>query len=87
MDWIFLSNVWSFRIFLYCLLPEFVSLDIYYVDVILARPLGTGNVDSARQNLAASFVNGLVNAGFGQDKLLMEDGNKWLYKNKEHGRC
>jgi hypothetical protein len=20
-----------------------------------------------------------------QDKLLMEDGNKWLYKNKEHG--
>lgn len=44
-----------------------------------------GQVDSARQNLASSFVNGLVNAAFGQDKLLMEDGNKWLYKNKEHG--
>ncbi|CAG2054498.1 unnamed protein product [Timema podura] len=45
-----------------------------------------GQVDSARQNLAASFVNGFVNAGFGHDKLLMEDGNKWLYKNKEHVR-
>merc|ERR1712066_614778 len=29
--------------------------------------------------------NGFINTGFGQDKLLMEDGNKWLYKNKEHG--
>ncbi|KAL8579194.1 26S proteasome non-ATPase regulatory subunit 2 [Nucella lapillus] len=47
--------------------------------------LGPNNLDSARQNLASSFVNGFVNAGFGQDKLLMEDGNKWLYKNKEHG--
>ena len=47
--------------------------------------LKTGNVDSARQNLASSFVNGFVNAGFGHDKLLMEDGQKWLYKNKEHG--
>ena len=46
---------------------------------------GGGQVDSARQNLASSFVNGLVNAAFGQDKLLMDDGNKWLYKNKEHG--
>lgn len=42
-------------------------------------------MDSARQNLAASFVNGFVNAGFGQDKLLTDDGNKWLYKNKENG--
>lgn len=30
-------------------------------------------------------MNGFVNAGFGVDKLLSEDGNKWLYKNKEHG--
>ena len=35
--------------------------------------------------MASSFVNGFVNAGFGHDKLLMEDGQKWLYKNKEHG--
>merc|ERR1712242_340508 len=45
----------------------------------------SSSVDSARQNLASSFVNGFVNAGFGHDKLLMEDGQKWLYKNKEHG--
>lgn len=48
-------------------------------------PFASTQVDSARQNLAASFVNGFVNAGFGVDKLLTEDGNKWLYKNKEHG--
>ena len=47
--------------------------------------LGAGNVDSARQNLSASFVNGLVNAAFGKDKLLSEDANAWFYKNKEHG--
>jgi len=46
----------------------------------------TANVDSARQNLASTFVNAFVNVGFGQDKLVLtEEGNKWLYKNKEHG--
>lgn len=44
-------------------------------------------VDSARQNLSATFVNAFVNAGFGRDKLVTtEDGNKWMYKNKDHGR-
>jgi len=43
-------------------------------------------VDSARQNLASTFVNGFVNAGYGQDKLLSSEGaNKWFYRNKEHG--
>ena len=42
-------------------------------------------VDSAQANLASSLVNGFVNAGFGQDKLLTNDGNKWLYKNKGYG--
>lgn len=51
-----------------------------------SRPSYGNNVDSARANLASSFVNGLVNCGFGKDKLLLsEDGNKWLYKNKDHG--
>ncbi|XP_071957164.1 26S proteasome non-ATPase regulatory subunit 2-like [Antedon mediterranea] len=45
----------------------------------------SSQVDSARQNLSSSFVNGFVNAGFGQDKLITEDGNSWIYKNKEHG--
>lgn len=63
-----------------------VPEDVYKSHLENSRPsFGGGQVDSARQNLAASFVNGFVNAGFGQDKLLMEDGTKWLYKNKEHG--
>ncbi|CAH1974285.1 unnamed protein product [Acanthoscelides obtectus] len=44
------------------------------------------HLDSARQNLASSLVNGFANAGFGSDKLLTVDGgNKWIYRNKEHG--
>ncbi|XP_069134068.1 26S proteasome non-ATPase regulatory subunit 2-like [Argopecten irradians] len=63
-----------------------VPEDIYKSHLEQSRStIGPSNVDSARQNLASSFVNGFVNAAFGQDKLLMEDGNKWLYKNKEHG--
>lgn len=43
-------------------------------------------VDSARNNLASTFVNAFVNAGFSRDKLVsVEDGNKWMYKNKQHG--
>jgi 26S proteasome regulatory subunit N1 len=44
-------------------------------------------VDSARGNLAGTFVNAFVNAGFGNDKLMVkaEEGNSWIYKNKEHG--
>jgi len=62
-----------------------VPEDIYKSHLENVRPYGPTNVDSARQNLAASFVNGFVNCAFGQDKLLAENGNKWLYKNKEHG--
>eukprot|EP00795_Rhopilema_esculentum_P012677 gene12677-3387_t len=52
-----------------------------------ARPFSTSSVkmDSAKQNLASSFVNGFVNAAFGKDKLLTEDGNKWIYKHNDHG--
>mmetsp|Transcript_18831 Transcript_18831/g.52512 ORF Transcript_18831/g.52512 Transcript_18831/m.52512 type:complete len:900 (-) Transcript_18831:154-2853(-) len=50
------------------------------------------SVDSARQNLASTFVNAFVNAGFGQDKLLTATGGdggenvSWIYKNKDHGK-
>jgi len=45
------------------------------------------NVDSARANLAGTFVNAFVNAGFGNDKLMVEapEGASWVYKNKDHG--
>jgi 26S proteasome regulatory subunit N1 len=63
-----------------------VPEDIYKSHLEPNRPtIGQGSIDSARQNLAASFVSGLVNAAFGKDKLLIEDGNTWLFKNKEHG--
>nr|XP_039267177.1 26S proteasome non-ATPase regulatory subunit 2-like [Styela clava] len=62
--------------------------DIYKTHLENNRPgLGPSgsNVDSARMNLASSYVNGLVNAGFGQDKLLTAEDSKWIYKNKDHG--
>lgn len=69
------------------LTPESVILN--WLPLVRSAPSGFGGsgsqVDSARMNLASSFVNGFVNAAFGQDKLLTDDGNKWLYKNKDHG--
>ncbi|XP_026667185.1 26S proteasome non-ATPase regulatory subunit 2-like [Ceratina calcarata] len=41
--------------------------------------------DSARANLAASFVTGFVHAGFGKDKLMGNAADAWVYKNKDHG--
>eukprot|EP00128_Syssomonas_multiformis_P017422 Colp12_sorted_trinity150504_noHs@33728 len=59
--------------------------DIYKSHLEPARTsFGAGNVDSARANLASTYVNAFVNAGFGQDKLMTEDG-KWLYRNKDNG--
>ncbi|XP_076667953.1 26S proteasome non-ATPase regulatory subunit 2 [Andrena cerasifolii] len=41
--------------------------------------------DSARANLASSFVSGFVHAGFGQDKLMANTEDCWVYKNKDRG--
>ena len=53
-------------------------------------------VDSARQNLASTFVNAFVNAGYGQDKLVTVASEAastsggasthWIFKNREHGK-
>jgi 26S proteasome regulatory subunit N1 len=46
------------------------------------------NVDSARNNLASTFVNAFVNAAYGKDKLMMtddENSSSWIYKTKDHG--
>lgn len=40
---------------------------------------------SSQKNLASTFVNAFVNAGFGNDKLMMVENNEWIYKNKDHG--
>ncbi|CAM9201393.1 unnamed protein product [Chrysoparadoxa australica] len=49
------------------------------------RDTGAQQVDSARANLASTFVNAFVNAGYGKDSLMTVEGNSWLYKNKDHG--
>lgn len=60
--------------------------DIYKSHLEPSNRLYSTSVDSARYNLASSFVNGFVNAAFGKDKILLnDDGNKWLYKNKDLG--
>eukprot|EP00607_Mallomonas_marina_P002396 CAMPEP_0182428130 /NCGR_PEP_ID=MMETSP1167-20130531/21042_1 /TAXON_ID=2988 /ORGANISM="Mallomonas Sp, Strain CCMP3275" /LENGTH=899 /DNA_ID=CAMNT_0024610823 /DNA_START=123 /DNA_END=2822 /DNA_ORIENTATION=+ len=47
---------------------------------------GAAPIDSARANLATSFVNAFANAGFGKDKLVTDSsGSDWIYKNKDHG--
>eukprot|EP00543_Licmophora_paradoxa_P009813 CAMPEP_0202462460 /NCGR_PEP_ID=MMETSP1360-20130828/54085_1 /ASSEMBLY_ACC=CAM_ASM_000848 /TAXON_ID=515479 /ORGANISM="Licmophora paradoxa, Strain CCMP2313" /LENGTH=949 /DNA_ID=CAMNT_0049084949 /DNA_START=11 /DNA_END=2860 /DNA_ORIENTATION=+ len=45
---------------------------------------GGSNVDSARANLASTYVNAFVNCGFGTDKLMTTD-EEWLHRNKDHG--
>ncbi|KAJ3309947.1 proteasome regulatory particle base subunit [Boothiomyces sp. JEL0838] len=63
-------------------LPE----DIYKTHLENTRPGLAATVDSAKQNLASTFVNAFLNCGFGADKLMMgsEDSN-WIFKNKDHG--
>ena len=52
-----------------------------------ARTTDTGQeVQSARHNLASSFVNGFVNAGFCKDKLLLDEESDWVYQNKDDGK-
>ncbi|KAI5122903.1 hypothetical protein M0805_007581 [Coniferiporia weirii] len=60
--------------------------DIYKSHLENARTAGP-NIDSARANLAGTFVNAFVNAGFGNDKLMVgaAEGDSWIYKNKDHG--
>ncbi|KAI0635261.1 26S proteasome regulatory complex non-ATPase subcomplex Rpn1 subunit [Trametes polyzona] len=59
--------------------------DVYKSHLENTRP--TTTVDSAKANLAGTFVNAFVNAGYGNDKLMAkaEEGNSWVYKNKDHG--
>eukprot|EP00457_Paulinella_chromatophora_P001076 gb/GEZN01001078.1/.p1 GENE.gb/GEZN01001078.1/~~gb/GEZN01001078.1/.p1 ORF type:complete len:1026 (-),score=226.37 gb/GEZN01001078.1/:180-3257(-) len=49
------------------------------------RPTGPQAVDSAKQNLASTFVNAFVNCGFCKDTLMTPEKSEWLFKNKGHG--
>ncbi|GMM28369.1 proteasome regulatory particle base subunit [Martiniozyma asiatica (nom. inval.)] len=40
-------------------------------------------LESAKQNLAAAFVNGIVNAGYGEEKLINDE--RWVFKTRDEG--
>ena len=61
----------------------------------ITAPTGSSNrlnrnnaasMDSAKANLASTFVNAFINAGFCNDTLIIDaQDNSWLFKNKNHG--
>ncbi|KAI1337399.1 armadillo-type protein [Xylariaceae sp. FL0016] len=61
--------------------------DIYKSHLESSRVAGMTNLDSARHNLAAAFVNAFVNAGFGNDKMMLmeDDKESWVWKTKDEG--
>ena len=61
--------------------------DIYKSHLESSRVAGMTNLDSSRHNLAAAFVNAFVNAGFGNDKLMLveKDKENWVWKTKDEG--
>lgn len=62
--------------------------DIYKSHLESNRVAGLTNLDSARHNLAAAFVNAFVNAGFGNDKMMLveESDKSWVWKTKDDGQ-
>ena len=59
--------------------------EIFKTHLEEGRRGGAAVLDSAKQNLASSFVNAFVNIGFCSDKLMTTEDNNWLYKNKDLG--
>ena len=61
--------------------------DIYKTHLESSRGAGLTNVDSARHNLASAFVNAFANSGFGNDKMMLVEGEKenWVWKTKGDG--
>ncbi|OVF07759.1 putative proteasome regulatory particle base subunit [Clavispora lusitaniae] len=72
------------------LLEPKVPEDIYKSHLEDSRYVyGSGSIDSAKQNLAASFVNAFLNFGYGTDKLILQSGESetksWIYRTKASG--
>jgi 26S proteasome regulatory subunit N1 len=46
------------------------------------------DIDSAKKNLALTYVNAFVNAGYGKDLLITnsENNEDWVFKTKEDGQ-
>ncbi|KAG5943175.1 proteasome regulatory particle base subunit [Claviceps monticola] len=69
------------------LLDPKTTEDIYKSHLESSRVAGMTNLDSAKHNLSAAFVNAFANAGFGNDKMMLVDGEKesWVWKTKGDG--
>lgn len=52
------------------------------------RKVGEAQLDSAKQNLAKTYVNAFVNAGLGNDLLICkkEGTDDWVFSNKDEGQ-
>nr|GLL34720.1 26S proteasome non-ATPase regulatory subunit 2 homolog A-like [Ipomoea trifida] len=68
--------------------------DIYKAHLVDDLGVAGTIILSARENLAATYVNAFVNAGFGQDKLMTvpseasgDSSTSWLFKNKGLGKA
>ncbi|CAK7241013.1 MAG: proteasome regulatory particle base subunit [Sporothrix thermara] len=61
--------------------------DIYKSHLESNRVSSMTNIDSARHNLAAAFVNALTNAGFGKDNMMLveQDKESWVWNTKDEG--
>lgn len=42
--------------------------------------------ESAKNNLASTYVNAWVNAGYGADKLVTPADSQWVYRNRDSGQ-
>lgn len=62
--------------------------DIYKSHLESTRVQGSTNTTSAAHNLAAGFVNAFVNAGFGNDKMMLVENQEqsWVWKTKKEGQ-
>lgn len=67
------------------LLEPKVPEDIYKSHLDNSKSLfNNSGLDSAQQNLAASFVNSFLNMGYCKDKMIVDSDN-WVYKTKGDG--
>jgi len=63
--------------------------DVYKTHLEASGRSTANNLDSAKANLASTFVNAFVNSGFGKDKLITEQGSSktsWINRNKDKGQ-
>jgi 26S proteasome regulatory subunit N1 len=66
--------------------------EIYKQYLETNRRLYNDNIDSAKKNLALTYVSAFVNAGYGKDKLILEEKKEenkdgdWVFKVKEDGQ-